>query len=169
MSGQVLNEDDNIEQLLEELVRGTDALTALLLRLDGACLYKAGDTAQVNTAVLSLLVAAMVRCCRDVARVVGEDRFCTVVQHGANRHVHVTILEDSYVLVVAFEDDRQTGLVRLQSGRTVAALKSFLTEGTVLENNGHTAEIPALLTRSADLIDRIFAGPQSMEHGSDAH
>jgi hypothetical protein len=163
------NQDDDLEHLLEDLVSGTDSLTAALLRLDGTCLCAAGDTAQTNIKVLSWFVAEMISRCRSVAHVVGEDRFSTVVQHGADRHVQVTLVGDAHALVVAFADDRQTGLVRLLSGRAAVALEHLLPSDLVSQSPGPGSTIPASIAPGADLIDRIFAEPHPTKHEPDRH
>jgi predicted regulator of Ras-like GTPase activity (Roadblock/LC7/MglB family) len=156
MTGSGWKNDGEIEHHLSDLMGRTDVLTALLLKLDGTCMAVAGDTAQVNTSVLAVLIAEMVSCGRAVARVVGEDRFSTVLQLGENRHVHVALVGDSHVLVVVFEEDREAGLVRLQARRTAERLAEILRPLPGDENEGEGAATQTFVPRRIDPIDRIF-------------
>jgi predicted regulator of Ras-like GTPase activity (Roadblock/LC7/MglB family) len=156
MTGSECDDDGEIGRQLRGLIQRTDALTALLLTLDGRSVSAEGDTAQVNTAVLAVLVVELVSDAREVARVVGEDRFSTVLQHGTNRHVHISLLGDSHVLAVVFEDDRQTGLMRFQARRTAESLTGLLSTQGGTETDRDVSAMPAPLKRRVDPIDRIF-------------
>ena len=155
----------NRGQLLEALVRGTDSIAAVLVRLDGTCLGASGDTAQVNTTMMSFLVADMLSCCRNMALAVGENSFSTVIQMGADRHVQVTLAGDTHALAVVFADDRQTGLVRLQSRRTAEALSTLLPIRAVCEDSADANCVSTPRRRGTELIDRIFA--DASDRGSD--
>ncbi len=169
MTGSAWNKDGVIGHHLSELIRKTDALTGLLLKLDGTGISVAGDTTQVNTSVLAVLVAEMVFCGSAVARVVGEDRFSTLLQLGENRHVHISLVGDSHVLAVAFEDDRLAGLVRLQARRTAESLAEILTMQPAVENHEEVAATQVFMKRRVDPIDRIFGTQTRMESDPHSH
>jgi predicted regulator of Ras-like GTPase activity (Roadblock/LC7/MglB family) len=169
MNGSECDLHSETGQHLRELIQKTDALTVLLLTQDGRSVCAAGDTAQVNTTVLARLVAAMVSSGSEVARVVGGDRFSTVLQHGAHRHVHMSLLDDSYVLAIVFEDDRQTGLVRVQARRTAENLAKILPLQPFFEKDGESAGTKTLTKRRVDPIERIFGTQKHVESDPQSH
>lgn len=164
-----LNQRDDVGSLLAELIRSTDGHTAALLRLDGTCLGAAGDTAQVNSTLLAALVAEMLSCCSDIAHALGEDRFCTVMQQGVDRHVHVTLVDDAHALVVAFADHRQSGVVRLLSQRTAERIGALLSEPATAGSDRPASSIPSRTSRSVDLLDRIFQTSPETKRDEGAH
>jgi predicted regulator of Ras-like GTPase activity (Roadblock/LC7/MglB family) len=168
ITGSGSNDDTDVGQLLETLIRGTDSIASLLVRLDGTCLGVAGDTAQVNTTMMAFIVADMLSCCRDMALAVGEDGFSTIIQMGADRHVQMTLVGEAYALVVVFADDRQAGLVRLQAGRTAAALTTLLPLRTICDGNNEANCVPMQRPRDMDLIDRIFANSSNRASDPDS-
>ncbi len=166
MNASGWHKDGEVAHHLSELIQRTDALTALLLKLDGPGMCAAGDTAQVNASVLAGLVAEMVSCGRAVAQAVGEDRFSTVLQLGETRHVHMSLVGDSHALVVVFEDDRATGLVRLQARRTTESLAEILPMQPAAESDGDATTLQASIKRRVDPIARIFGTHTRLERDS---
>jgi predicted regulator of Ras-like GTPase activity (Roadblock/LC7/MglB family) len=132
------------------------ALTALLVTKEGIAIAEAGDTSYLNTTAMSALVAGMFSATREVARMVGETQFSILLQQGENRHIHISLIADSTMLVVIFDDYQRIGLIRYEARKSCPQIE----EALIAEHNlaGTKLEIgtPHFKEYALNLIDRIF-------------
>lgn len=135
-----------------ELARATQeagASTALLVTTGGTCIAGAGDLKYVNTAAMAALVAAMFAATREVARLVGENRFSILLQQGERRNLHVSLIADTAMMVVVFEDYERIGRVRMAARRASAAIAAALSR--------RPHGLPQSFCENAlGLVDRVF-------------
>jgi predicted regulator of Ras-like GTPase activity (Roadblock/LC7/MglB family) len=135
---------DNLKGLLSRLIERSGALTALLVTKEGVPLTEAGDTSYLNTTAMAALVAGMFSATREVARMVGEKQFSILLQQGENRHIHISLIHDSKMMVIVFEDYQRIGLVRHEARRMGEEIgKALVQQETRREY-------------ALNLIDRIF-------------
>ncbi len=151
------NKDGNgdVKQLLSALIEKSGALTAMLITKEGISITEAGDTSYLNTTAMAALVAAMFSATREVARMVGEKHFSILLQQGENRHIHISLVHDSKMMVIVFEDYQRIGMVRLEARRTGEALNRALARHETPKNAGEIAT-PEFKEYALNLIDRIF-------------
>lgn len=147
--------DNSTNQLLSELVNKSGALTAMLVTRDGVSVTEAGDTSYLNTTAMAALVAGMFSATREVARIVGEEQFSILLQQGENRHIHISLVHDSNMMVIIFEDYQRIGLVRHQARKAGEAISVILSRGDKPENAKEIAT-PEFKEYALNLIDRIF-------------
>ncbi|MEW6110554.1 MAG: roadblock/LC7 domain-containing protein [Thermodesulfobacteriota bacterium] len=146
---------NSIAQKLLELIKRSGALTALLVSKEGVAISEAGDTSYLNTTAMAALVAGMFSATREVARIVGERQFSILLQQGENRHIHISLIHDSKMMVLIFEDHQRIGLVRHEARRTGEDLNRILstaTDSQACEKIG----TPQFKEYALNLIDRIF-------------
>jgi predicted regulator of Ras-like GTPase activity (Roadblock/LC7/MglB family) len=146
---------NSIAKKLLELIKRSGALTALLVSKEGVAISEAGDTSYLNTTAMAALVAGMFSATREVARIVGERQFSILLQQGENRHIHISLIHDSKMMVLIFEDHQRIGLVRHEARRTGEDLNRILSAATssqVCEEIG----TPQFKEYALNLIDRIF-------------
>ncbi|MEW6530867.1 MAG: roadblock/LC7 domain-containing protein [Thermodesulfobacteriota bacterium] len=146
---------NSIAQKLLELIKRSGALTALLVSKEGVAISEAGDTSYLNTTAMAALVAGMFSATREVARIVGERQFSILLQQGENRHIHISLIHDSKMMVLIFEDHQRIGLVRHEARRTGEDLNRILSTATgsqACEKIG----TPQFKEYALNLIDRIF-------------
>ncbi len=142
---------------LEELVRGSGALTALLITKEGTNIAEAGNTSFLNITAMAALVAGMFTATREVARMVGEQQFSILLQQGENRHIHISLVTDGAMMVVIFEDYQRIGRVRHEARKTGDALVSLLSASRGREQVKEEISVPEFKEFALNLIDRIFA------------
>ncbi len=144
-----------LKPILAELISRSGALTALLLTKQGIPVADAGDTSYLNITAMGALVAGMFSATREVARMVGEKHFSILLQQGEMRHIHISLVDDSHMLVVIFEELMRIGLVRLEAknagAKMVKVLVSSRGAGDVFEMS-----TPRFKEIALNLIDRIF-------------
>ena len=108
--------------ILSELVQRSGALTAMIITKEGVSIDEAGDTSYLNTTALAALVAGMFSATREVARLVGEQQFSILLQQGETRHIHISLIHDSKMMVIIFEDYQRIGLVRHEARKAAEGI-----------------------------------------------
>jgi predicted regulator of Ras-like GTPase activity (Roadblock/LC7/MglB family) len=156
MDYQDQHPNGDVPHILKGLIDKTGALTALLVTKEGIAVAEAGDTSYLNTTAMAALVAGMFSATREVARMVGETQFSILLQQGENRHIHISLIADSRMLVIVFEDYQRIGLVRHEARRSgpkmEEAYRLELGQRPVQERIG----TPVFKEYALNLIDRIF-------------
>ncbi len=143
---------------LFDLVNDSGALTALLITKQGHAIAEAGDTSYLNTTAMAALIAGMFSATREVARMVGESQFSILLQQGSNRHIHISLVTDSVMMVVIFEDYQRIGRVRHEARKAGEKLMSSLrtNESRVTPQVAAELCVPEFKEYALNLIDRIF-------------
>jgi predicted regulator of Ras-like GTPase activity (Roadblock/LC7/MglB family) len=149
------DDSNDAKRLLSDLVNDSGALTAMLVTKEGVSVTEAGDTSYLNTTAMAALVAGMFSATREVARMVGEKQFSILLQQGENRHIHISLIQDSRMMVIVFEDYQRIGLVRHQARKAGEAMSRVLSESEDPEDAGEIAT-PEFKEYALNLIDRIF-------------
>lgn len=146
-----------MEDTLSNLVRKSSALTGMLISKEGTSIAEAGDTSFLNTTAMAALIAGMFSATREVARMVGEEHFSILLQQGKNRHIHISLVTDSLMMVVVFEDYQRIGRVRHESRKAGDALVEIITKRHQQQQDQDEAlEAPQFKEFALNLIDRIF-------------
>ena len=149
-----MNNTDSLQTTLHELLVRSEAFGILVVTKDGKLVEYAGRLQNVNTVALSALVAGMFAATREVARLVGEDHFCILLQQGETRNIHIALLHNDMMLVILFEGHHRIGMIRSCANHALPALMQHLTEiqkPTMQVEEGKFREI------ASSLIDNIFA------------
>jgi predicted regulator of Ras-like GTPase activity (Roadblock/LC7/MglB family) len=141
--------------IMSDLVVRSGALTALVITKEGVLEDEAGDTSYLNTTAMAALVAGMFSATREVARLVGEQQFSILLQQGETRHIHISLIHDSKMMVVIFEDYQIIGMVRHEARKAAAALGTILKQSNRPELSEEIAT-PQFKEYALNLIDRIF-------------
>lgn len=146
-----------IKDLLTNLVKRSDAVTALLISREGVCVSKAGSTESLNSTALAALVAGMFAATREVANIVGEEQFSILLQQGEKRHIHISLIGQKFMMVVVFEDYRRIGRVRHEARTTGPELVSILeSREKTKKEDSEDISVPEFREYALNLIDRIF-------------
>ncbi len=155
MSGELSTKRDT-KTPLTKLVADTEALTALLITKQGTVISEAGRTEFLNTTAMAALVAGMFSATREVARLVGEKQFSILLQQGETRHIHISLVTDSAMMVVVFEDHRRIGRVRYAAKRVGEELARILSTVEKKEDGQADLSVPQFKEYALNLIDQIF-------------
>jgi predicted regulator of Ras-like GTPase activity (Roadblock/LC7/MglB family) len=141
---------------LDDLVRESGAITALLITKEGTSICEAGDCSYLNTTALAALIAGMFTATREVARMVGEEQFSILLQQGENRHIHISLVTDSVMMVVIFDDYQLIGRVRHESRKAAKAVYEAISEPQSRRSESEELSVPQFKEYALNLIDRIF-------------
>lgn len=156
MDYEVKHENGNLPHIMTRLITRAGALTALLVTKEGVAVAEAGDTSYLSTTAMAALVAGMFSATREVARMVGESQFSILLQQGENRHIHISLITDSRMLVIIFEDYQRIGLVRHEARRIAPQIEEVARMESGLAHQQEKIGTPQFKEYALNLIDRIF-------------
>lgn len=145
-----------LKELLDSLVKKTEAVTALLISREGVCISQAGNTASLNSTALAALVAGMFAATREVANIVGEEQFSILLQQGEKRHIHISLIGQRNMMVVVFEDYKRIGRVRHEARSIGFELAEILRMKKRAQSEEADISVPEFREYALNLIDRIF-------------
>jgi len=155
---EAVKESTTLKELVTDLVRNCPALTVLLITKEGTVITEAGDVASLNTTAVAALVAGMFSATREVARMVGEKQFSILLQQGEKRHIHISLVTDSAMMVIVFEDYHSIGRVRLEARKCGDKIAQMMRAGAGQSSaQGDALSMPQFKEFALNLIDQIFA------------
>ena len=105
-------QQNELTQKLTLLNQEADARTTMLITMQGNCVVSVGDLSYLNVPAISALVAGMFSATQEVARLVGEDHFSILLQQGEKRNIHISLIDNSIMLLIIFDDFMTMGKVR---------------------------------------------------------
>ncbi len=127
---------EEISDSLNSLQWETEASCVLLADITGQLIEERGNTAQMNTAVLSALAAAELAATKEIARLVGEKaRFKMLLQEGEKQSIYLSDVGEELVLVTVFDNETPIGMVRVFTKQTVDRLSEILEKARVEERD----------------------------------
>lgn len=114
-----LFEDDfrRIDEVLDELLQRTNALSAHLIDRSGQVITSAGRVDDFDVTSFASLAAADFTANAELALLLGEPAVDAVVNEGRARSVYSRMLADRVIMSVVFDRRSTLGLVRIRSRR----------------------------------------------------
>lgn len=111
----VIYEDDQfqMDQLLRELLKESNAKTAILVDQSGYLFAQQGFSQDIDVESLAVLAAGSFSSTRALAQLVGEEEFSVLFHQGRRDNIHLSLIGEDNILVVIFESTTTIGMVRL--------------------------------------------------------
>ena len=141
-----------LEQRLFRLNQDAEAKTTMLITRQGNCLVSVGDLSYLNVTAISALVAGMFSATQEVARLVGEDKFSILLQQGEKRNIYISLVDDSVMLLIIFDDYMAMGKVRYVARKALKEIAELYGSAKV----GDEVLGDRFKEFAITLIDRIF-------------
>jgi predicted regulator of Ras-like GTPase activity (Roadblock/LC7/MglB family) len=144
-----------IERILNQLVKNSQAKCALLVDKDGHLITRRGFTQSLDTTALAALLAGSFASTKEIARLVGEPEFSVLFHQGKKDHIHVCLVGERSILAVIFDDRTTIGLVRLytkESSEELAAILASATKDKRGKGTGIDSDFSASLESKLDDI-----------------
>ena len=126
----------NINRILREFLKLSNAKCALLVDKEGHMITKQGVTRSFDMDTISALVAGSFAATKEMARVLGEDEFSILFHQGKTDNIQLSLVGDRTLLTVIFDDSTTIGMVRLYANETSKRLME------VFEKARNKTEIP---------------------------
>lgn len=155
---QLIAEDvHELDRLLAELVRRSEASTAMIIDKGGFLITQAGDLSSLDSTTLAALAAGSFAATQGMASIVSEANFSCVYQQGDSYSLLVQNIEHDTLLVVVFAVNVSVGAVKYFANSTVPLIaQQFITART--RNDGEIDLSMMNLENSSDFFRKVAAG-----------
>ncbi|HEX7076879.1 MAG TPA: roadblock/LC7 domain-containing protein [Candidatus Eisenbacteria bacterium] len=107
----------SINQILQTLSRSASSRSVMLIDKTGQLINSIGEPPGFDVTSFSSLAAADFAANAQLAEMVGEKDFATLVHQGANESLYLSMIANRVILVVLFDKKTSLGLVRLKARR----------------------------------------------------
>jgi predicted regulator of Ras-like GTPase activity (Roadblock/LC7/MglB family) len=123
-----LFEDDfwAINTILQSLMQSSSARSVMLIDKTGQLVSSIGEPPGFDVTSFASLAAADFAANAQLAEMVGEKDFATLVHQGTNESLYLSMVANRVILVVLFDRKTTLGLVRLKARRASDDLLSVL-------------------------------------------
>ena len=121
-----LEEQKQIDALLRELLKNSDAKTALLLDQGGFLMSVQGFTEHLDPQTIAVLAAGSFATTRELAKLIGEEGFTVMFHQGRRDNIHISAVGKDALMVIIFENTTTIGMVRLFARDTAKKLDAIL-------------------------------------------
>ena len=116
---------EKIGRVLDELLVQSEATGCVVCDYSGYVLSQQGVDAQ-DPLLISALGAGVFSASRELAHLLGEDKFSAVFHQGERKSIFICAVNKDVLLVVIFTNEASVGLVKLYSGPATATLRQIL-------------------------------------------
>lgn len=159
---QVTEEDTaQISACLQRLLADTGAEFAMVVDHAGQILVHESDTARPEMTYLGALLAATYASTQEIARILNEDGFRTLLQEGMREKIITETVAHQWLLVVIFDKQTHLGLIKVLTKRTTSILVKIL-EVARARPTGEPWKVSDSLRRATtDTIDLVFSDDET--------
>ncbi len=116
----------SINAILQTLMRSASSRSVMLIDKTGQLINSIGEPPGFDVTSFSSLAAADFAANGQLAEMVGEKDFATLVHQGHNDSLYLSMIANRVILVVLFDRKTSLGLVRLKARRAGEELLSVL-------------------------------------------
>ena len=124
----VIYEEDqfSMDQVLRELLKESNAKTAILVDQAGFLFAQQGFAQDVDIESLAVLAAGSFASTRELARLIGEEEFSVLFHQGRRDNIHLSVIGEDNILVIIFESTTTIGMVRLCARESAKKLLAII-------------------------------------------
>jgi predicted regulator of Ras-like GTPase activity (Roadblock/LC7/MglB family) len=145
----------SITTVLRQLIKDSQATSGMVLDRAGQIIVWEGDGYENQRLQLGALIAGTYASTREVARILQENSFRTLLQEGAKEKIFTEAVGDQWLVSVIFGRHTHLGLVKVLCSRATVDLVQIL-EWTIERNKDRRLRNTSLLRVANDTIDLIF-------------
>lgn len=158
LSRLVVTEGDRAQIIsaLQRLMSDSGASYSMVIDRGGQILAWESDEERPEMAYLGALIAATYASTQEMARILKEDGFKTLLQEGLKERIFTETIRDNWLLVVIFDRQAQVGLVKVLARRESALLANILAMAEQRSLESGTHPFRHLGKAAIDTIDLIF-------------
>ncbi len=128
LTNLVVSESDlgNIARVLGRLTLDTSSSHVLLLDKSGQLISAQGNVGQRDIIALGALLAGAFSSSRQVAEILGEKDFRSILQQGVYESIYTSLIGEQWLLVVVFDKQTHVGLVKVLARKACDELERVL-------------------------------------------
>jgi predicted regulator of Ras-like GTPase activity (Roadblock/LC7/MglB family) len=125
-----LYEEDfwSLNSILQALLRTATARSVMLIDKTGQLINSLGQPPDFDVTSFSSLAAADFGANAELAKMVGEKDFATLVHQGQDESLYLSMIANRVILVVLFDKKTSLGLVRLKAKKASDDLTAVLSK-----------------------------------------
>jgi predicted regulator of Ras-like GTPase activity (Roadblock/LC7/MglB family) len=148
---------ERIDGEIDGFLELSGARCALLIDRGGHLVTRRGDNVQGSTDAVAALVAGSFAATRELARLLGEDKFSTLYHQGSRDSIQVNIVGDRALFAMVFDQRTNLGMVRYYAVETVKRLDEILNEAGARKAPPPGVGLDAGFAQGAtDALDKLF-------------
>lgn len=127
-----LYEEDilELERAMDQLLRSTEAGTALIIDKGGFLITQCGDTRSIDTTTLAALAAGSFAATQTIASIVNEPNFSSMYQQGEQFSLLVSNVDEYCLMAVVFRAGLSVGAIKYYAASTIKAVATQLQVAT---------------------------------------
>lgn len=148
-------EHEQLKQICERLVRDALAKAIFVVDKDGQLVTSTGEVTGIDTTGFASLVAGSTAATGSLAQMIGEEEFPVHFHEGKSKHLHVSVIGDTLILVVIFDERSSFGLVQLRVKRAYKEMRSVI-ENVAKKAASGNADLDLFGEITDDDIDSLF-------------
>jgi predicted regulator of Ras-like GTPase activity (Roadblock/LC7/MglB family) len=148
-------EAKQIANILDKLVRDSNAKAVFLVDKDGQLISQAGETENFDSTSLASLTAGNIAATGGLAKLIGEKEFSIIFHEGEKDNIHISIVGQRVILVVIFDYRSSLGLVRLRVRKASDELAEIFEKLAEKATKSKSSESPFAEITDED-IDKLF-------------
>jgi predicted regulator of Ras-like GTPase activity (Roadblock/LC7/MglB family) len=146
----------SIDSVLRQLIRDSQASTALVLDRAGQIIVWDGPAYEGQRMQLGALIAGTYASTREVARILQESSFRTLLQEGAKEKIFTESIGDQWLISVIFGRHTHLGLVKVLCSRATVDLYQILLRTLEKNRLRPTLKDAGFQIVANDTIDLLF-------------
>ncbi|MBI4827408.1 MAG: roadblock/LC7 domain-containing protein [Nitrospinae bacterium] len=116
---------DQIDKLLEEFLKLSNAKCIFLIDKEGHLVTSKGAARNLNPETLSALVAGSFAATKEMAKMLGETEFSVMFHQGARDHIHISLVSERAISATIFDEKTTVGMVNLYSKELSSKLEKI--------------------------------------------
>lgn len=166
MNDLILYQEDveKLDSILLEFVTKTSALCTLLTSKEGQLLACQGQTDDIDTVSVAALITGSFSATVSIANLVGESEFKTMLHHGANKHIQITLVDKDRYLATLFSNAVSIETINHFVEPCCVELRNYL---AFISGNEQSASLPTLDFASPQAHQEITPTPSLSDEPSD--
>jgi predicted regulator of Ras-like GTPase activity (Roadblock/LC7/MglB family) len=146
----------SIDSVLRQLIKDSQASTALVLDRAGQIIVWDGPAYEGQRMQLGALIAGTYASTREVARILQESSFRTLLQEGAKEKIFTESIGDQWLISVIFGRHTHLGLVKVLCSRATVDLYQILLRTLEKNRLRSTLKDAGFQIVANDTIDLLF-------------
>lgn len=117
---------EHIARILGRLNTDTSAIHTFLLDKSGQVISTQGEPSERDMVALGALLAGAFSSSRQVAEILGESDFRTILQQGVQENILSNLIGEQWLLVVVFDRQTHVGLVKVLARKACDEMERVL-------------------------------------------
>ncbi|GIW04496.1 MAG: dynein regulation protein LC7 [Thermomicrobiales bacterium] len=158
LSQLVIDEETSasILAVLRRLIQDCQAISGMVLDRAGQIIVWTGQGYEDQRMQLGALIAGTYASTREVARILQENSFRTLLQEGAKEKIFTEAIGDQWLVSVIFGRHTHLGLVKVLCSRATVDLAQILARTVERSKNRPRLKDTGLMRVANDTIDLLF-------------